>query len=67
MFEFRVVELKKGDEFTADNGESWWKVLRGPHRFEVDAECVGANPDSQWSPTQKEGFLFLKTDKVIVR
>jgi hypothetical protein len=27
MFEFRVTELRKGDEFTADNGDSWWKVL----------------------------------------
>lgn len=67
MFEFRVPELKKGDEFTADNGNSWWRVLRGPHRFEVDAECISAQSGSGYYAGQKEGFAFLRDDRVIVR
>ncbi len=66
MFEFRIVELRKGDEFTSDNGASWWKVLEtkkaaGGH--DVHCQCL----QGQSGVGLSEWFLFLPGDKVIVR
>jgi hypothetical protein len=69
MFEFRIVELRKGDEFTADNGDSWWKVLStrpGNGGYEVEAECL-TTQNVAYHSGQQGGFLFLMTDRVIVR
>lgn len=65
MFEFRVAELRKGDEFTADNGWSWWKV-QSAKRGEVACSCISSqNPAHR--PGDSDSFLFLCDDRVIVR
>jgi hypothetical protein len=66
MFEFRVVELRAADEFTSDNGSSWWKVRstkRVPGGIDVYCECM----QGQSGVGLSEWFLFLPGDKVIVR
>ncbi len=74
MFEFRVVELKKGDEFTADNGDSWWKVelveLPTKRSPGVNIHCVCLShqlQDNTFVVGGSESFLFLPKDTVIVR
>jgi hypothetical protein len=65
MFELRAVELKTGDEFAVDSGDSWWKcVSRAGAR--VRARCVSSQDDA-WHPGQEESFLFFASDRVIVR
>lgn len=66
MFEFRVCELRVNDEFTSDNGETWWKVRATKKEklgIDVHCECLQGRSGVGLS----EWFLFLPGDKVIVR
>lgn len=65
MFEFKIKTLKVDDEFTADNGWSWWKI-RGIDGCDIDCECLSSE-----NPAHKAGdrdsFWFLPDDTVVVR
>lgn len=68
MFEFRAAELKRGDTFTVDDGETWWKVLetkKDGKSVDVHSECVQSNEgDSRVG--YRDWYLFLGNDPVIV-
>lgn len=45
MFEFEARQLKPGDVFTDDDGETWWKVTSIAHEprhegYRIFSECV---------------------------
>lgn len=73
MFEFKAIELQKGDEFTADNGDSWWKVTlvelptKSSPGVDVHCECLSSQVLDVYPVGTHESFLFLPRDPVIVR
>jgi len=70
MIELKVEDLAAGDEFTADEGETWWKVVvnavDGVHRRRLTIECVGTQRfDTELG--QDGSSVRYNDDLVIVR
>lgn len=69
MFEFRIAELKVNDEFTINDGETWYRVATvrdASHKEDRRIEAFLVNPPSGYEE-QKYTLIRRKKDKVIVR
>jgi hypothetical protein len=63
-------KLKPGDVFTADNGESWWKLEcndRDPQGRRLFSRCVEANDDAEVAPGDVESAVYNDDHEVLVR
>lgn len=72
MLELKVKDLTVGDEYTQDQGDTWWKVIANDHersavrRRRVMAECVGSQVPGIVVGDVESG-VYDATDLVIVR
>jgi len=63
-------KLKAGDVFTADNGESWWKLEandRDRNGRRLFARCMESNPDADVVPGDIESAVYNDDHEVVVR
>jgi hypothetical protein len=68
MLELKVSQLANDDEFTADDGETWWKVILnavdGPYRRRLSIQCVGSQRAD--TPVGHVGYSVRYNDDLVI-
>jgi hypothetical protein len=69
MLETPAKDLRPGDEFTHDHGDSWWKAISNESAIasrRIVASCVSCQHHG-YSPGDESALTLLPDEVVIVR